>query len=151
MQMPGFKVTMLLADAAQEVGGKLYILGGGWSIIGPDPANFAIAVYMQTPWDQANVRQNFRLELLDADGEPVVLTTPTGDEQPLVIEGQHEAGRPPGLKPGTPLDGAFAVNFAGMPLPPGCRLEFRLSINGETDEDWTLPFTTRPEAASQIA
>jgi len=24
------KVTMMLADAAQEVGGKLYILGGGW-------------------------------------------------------------------------------------------------------------------------
>ncbi|MGH9322921.1 MAG: DUF6941 family protein [Vicinamibacteria bacterium] len=149
--MPKVKVTMLLADAAQEVGGKLYILGGGWSIIGPDPATFAIAVYMQTPWDQANLRRSFRLELLDADGQPVVMSMPNGDEQKLVIEGQHEAGRPPGLKPGTPLDGAFAVNFAGMPLPPGQRLEFRLSIDGETDEDWTLPFTTRPPAEPKTA
>jgi len=27
---------MLLADAAQTVGGKLYILGGGWTICGQD-------------------------------------------------------------------------------------------------------------------
>jgi hypothetical protein len=27
----GVKITMLLADAAQEVQGKLYVLGGGWS------------------------------------------------------------------------------------------------------------------------
>jgi hypothetical protein len=27
------KLTMLLADAAEAVNGKLYILGGGWSII----------------------------------------------------------------------------------------------------------------------
>ena len=26
------KTTLLLCDYAQEVGGKLYVLGGGWSI-----------------------------------------------------------------------------------------------------------------------
>ena len=31
--LPFMDVTMLLCDAAQESGGKLYILGGGWSII----------------------------------------------------------------------------------------------------------------------
>jgi hypothetical protein len=147
--MSKFKVMMLLADAAQAVGGKLNVLGGGWSIIGPDPASFAIAVYLQTPWDQANTTHTFRLELLDSDGQQVLLPQPDGGEEPIVIEGQHEAGRPPGLKPGTPLDGAFAIQFAGVPLPPGQRLEFRLTIDGETHEDWTLPFTTRPEVASQ--
>lgn len=144
-----FKITMLLADAAQEVGGKLYVLGGGWSIINAGPTNFAIAVYMQTPWDQANRRHTFRLELLDADGRQVLLPQPDGEERPFLIEGHHEAGRPAGLKPGTPLDGAFAIQFAGVRLPPGERLEFRLSIDGETHEDWTLPFTTRPETAPQ--
>ena len=33
---------MLLADAAQQLGGKLYILGGGWSVTGPQPAPSAI-------------------------------------------------------------------------------------------------------------
>ena len=36
---------MLLCDAAQAVEGKLYILGGGWNTIGPDPAPTAIAMY----------------------------------------------------------------------------------------------------------
>jgi len=26
---------MMLADAAQAVNGKLYIMGGGWSVMGP--------------------------------------------------------------------------------------------------------------------
>ena len=38
------KVTMMLADSAQVAGGKLYILGGGWSITGPMPCPSAIAV-----------------------------------------------------------------------------------------------------------
>ena len=43
------KVTMLLADAAQAVNGKLYILGGGWSVAGPDPTPMAIALKMEVP------------------------------------------------------------------------------------------------------
>ena len=31
------KVTILLADAAQAVEGKLFVLGGGWSVTGPEP------------------------------------------------------------------------------------------------------------------
>jgi hypothetical protein len=30
------KVTMMRADAVQAVAGKLYILGGGWSVTGPE-------------------------------------------------------------------------------------------------------------------
>src|SRR5213594_576499 len=60
------KVTMLLADSAQAVNGKLYILGGGWSIIGPDPAATAIAIKIDVPWDLANRSHTFRLALLDA-------------------------------------------------------------------------------------
>jgi hypothetical protein len=151
MTVTDFKVTMLLADAAQEVDGKLYILGGGWSITGPGPATFAVAVQIQTPWDRANMQHTFRLELLDADGQAVTFPTPDGQETGLAIEGAFEVGRPPGLKAGTPLDGAFARNFAGLPLDPASRFEWRLSINGQTREEWTLPFTTRPAAAEQAA
>src|SRR3989304_5729195 len=48
------KVTMLLADAAQAIGGKLYILGGGWSVTGPHPTAAAIAPQIEGPWDEAN-------------------------------------------------------------------------------------------------
>ncbi|MGZ5348429.1 MAG: DUF6941 family protein, partial [Solirubrobacterales bacterium] len=100
------KVTMLLADAAQAVGGKLYILGGGWSQTGPGPVPSSIAIYIQIPWDQANDRHTLHLQLLDSDGQSV----PDESGNAVAIEGQFETGRPPGLKPGTPLDFALAMN-----------------------------------------
>ena len=47
------KVTILLADSAQAINGKLYILGGGWSIADPGPVVMALAMKIEVPWDQA--------------------------------------------------------------------------------------------------
>jgi hypothetical protein len=138
------KVTMLLADSAQEVGGKLYILGGGWSITGPEPLPMAIALKLEVPWDRTNEQHSLLLELLDEDGSPVLVDGANGEQVPLQVTGQFEAGRPPGIKPGTPIDSALAVNFGPLPLEKGRRYQWRLSIDGETDEDWTLGFSTRP-------
>lgn len=121
------KVTMMLADAAQAVGGKLYILGAGWSVAGPHPPSFAIAVKFEVPWDESNVRHPWRLSLLDEDGRPVVVPGPVG-EQPLILEGHVETGRPAGLKPGTPLDSSMAVTFQSLPLTPGGRYEWVLTV-----------------------
>ena len=140
---------MMLADYVQVAEGKLTIVGGGWSVTGPMPVPFGVAVLFQVPWDRANMQHRFRLELLDADGEPVLVETEEG-EQPLVIEGEFEAGRPPGLTPGTPLDVPFAINVPGAPVPPGGRYEWCLSVNGETADDWRLAFSTRPEAADPL-
>ncbi len=135
---------MLLADAVQAVGGKLYILGGGWSITGPGPVPSAIALYLQVPWDQANDKHGIRLELLDSDGNPVI----NQDGQPITIEGEFETGRPAGVKRGAPLDFTLAINVPPLPLEPDNRYEWRLAIDGSMEGDWTLPFSTRP-AASQ--
>jgi uncharacterized protein DUF6941 len=137
------KVTMMLADSAQEVGGKLYILGGGWSITGPDPVPMAIALKLEVPWDRTNEHHKLLLELLDEDGEPVLIPGGEGEQVPLQVTGEFEAGRPPGIKPGTPIDSALAVNFGPLPLEAGRRYQWRLSIDGETDGDWTLGFSTR--------
>src|SRR5438046_233539 len=112
------KVTILLADAAQAVDGKLYILGGGWSIVGPMVLPYAIAIKIEVPWDMANRTVKWLLSLLDADGKQVTTATPTGDE-PVRVDGQFEVGRPPGLVPGTPLDVVFALQVAPIPLAPG--------------------------------
>jgi hypothetical protein len=138
------KVTMLLADAAQEVGGKLYILGGGWSITGPTPTPMAIALKLEVPWDRTNEQHRLLLELLDEDGAPVLVTDDQGEQVPLQVSGEFEAGRPPGIKPGTPIDSALAVNFGPLQLQSGRRYQWRLSIDGETEEDWALGFSTRP-------
>jgi hypothetical protein len=138
------RVTLLLADAAQAVTGKLYVLGGGWSLTGPDPAPMALAIKIEVPWDRANMKHRWRLELLDGDGAPVdVPSGPERTQQPLRIEGEFEAGRPAGLRPGTPLDVTLALNLAPLPLAPGGRYVWRLSIDG-WDEDWQVAFSTRP-------
>ena len=41
---PAVRVTMLLADAAQVADGKLYILGGGITAMGPRPQPIGIAI-----------------------------------------------------------------------------------------------------------
>jgi len=61
-----------------------------------------------------------------------------------LLASEFEVGRPPGLKPGTPLDFPVAVNSTPLPLEPG-RYEWRLTIDGATREDWTMPFTVRTE------
>jgi hypothetical protein len=138
------RVTMLLADAAQEVGGKLYILGGGWSVTGPNPTPQAVAVKVDVPWTEANLKHHFRLSLMSADGAPVMMmNSPDGDEQPLRIEGDFETGRPAGLPAGTDLDFVFVVNLAPLPLTPGERFEWRLWIDDRTEEDWSRAFMTR--------
>jgi hypothetical protein len=91
------RATLLLADSAQAIGGKLYILGGGWSITGPDPAPSAIALKVQVPWDRANHRYELLLELLDADGHPVEVTL-SEDGSPLNRSGFRLPSRP-GARP----------------------------------------------------
>ena len=136
------KVTLLLADSAQAAEGKLYVLGGGWSVIGPDPAPMALAVKIEVPWSETNVKHVVVLELLTSDGEPVTADGPAGPE-PIKVQADFEVGRPPGLKPGTPIDVPLAVNFAPFALSPGQRYQWRLTIDGHQDEDWTVAFTTR--------
>jgi hypothetical protein len=139
------KVTMLLADYAQAAEGKLNIIGGGWNITGPLPAPFAIALLLEVPWDRTNEPHHFKLELVDSDGHPVLVPTPDG-ERPLSIETDFEVGRPPGVKPGTPLPFPLALNIGPQPLAPGGRYEWRLTVDDESAEDWRLAFSTRPQA-----
>jgi hypothetical protein len=144
------RLTMMLCDYAQPAEGKLNIIGGGWSLTGPTPTPFAVAVLFQVPWDQANQRHSFRLELLDADGQPVYVPGPEGDA-PIVIEGSFETGRPPGLRPGTPLDFPFALNSGPLPLPPGERFEWRMTVNEESHDDWRRNRCIMPSKTPLVA
>ena len=132
----------MLADFAQVAGGKLYVNGGGWSIMGPQPTPFAIVLDIKVPWHGINVDHALRLDLLDADGQPVEVETTEGPK-PLRLEGRFQATPAPGVKPGTQIDLPLAFNLPPQPIPAGGRYEWRLSIDDETHEDWRLVFRTR--------
>lgn len=135
------KVTMMLADAATVAEGKLNVLGGGWNVTGPGPTPFAIAVLFEVPWHLTNEKHRFRFDLIDQDGTPA---GPVDAEGPLVIEGEFEVGRPPGVQRGSDMPMPFVVSPPGpIQFPPGARLEFRLTIDDQTREDWRLAFSTR--------
>lgn len=117
---------MLLADSAQAVAGKLYVLGGGWSMTGPQPTPSAIAIKFEVPWESANRRHKVRIELLDSDGNAVQVPGPEGP-QAMLVQADLEVGRPPGLTPGMPLDSTFAINIGPLPLRAG-RYEWRCTV-----------------------
>lgn len=137
------KTTMMLADFAQVVGGKLYIMGGGWSIRMPQPIPSALAIKIEVPWGEANKKHTMKVELVDEDFRPVMIPTPEGDK-PLSVISEFEVGRPPGLPQGTPIDFSMAFNIPPIPLPPGQRFLWKLKIDDNSAFDDQVAFSTRP-------
>jgi len=138
-------VTMLIADSAQVADGKLYILGGGWSVTGPEPVPSAVAIKVSVDWHEFNDEHHWELFLEDADGKLVQFETPEG-MQSIEVRGDFSATAPAGVPVGTPVDVPVAVNFGPIPLQPGARFTWRMVIDGESLPGATVSFTTRPLA-----
>ncbi|MDW3178391.1 MAG: hypothetical protein R8J94_13450 [Acidimicrobiia bacterium] len=136
---PAFRAIILMADAVQVNDGKLFILGGGLGVIGPRPQHVSVAVRIAVPWDQANVKHQWRLDLTNEDGHAVTVR-----DKPISLNGQFEAGRPAGIAPGSELWVPLGINFGALPLPRGQRFVWRLFINDETSDSWTASFSVRP-------
>ncbi len=69
---------MILADAAQVAGGKLYIMGAGWDTIVakqfPFVRQLAMAIGFLVPWEETNERHDFELTIVP--GYPPVINNP---------------------------------------------------------------------------
>lgn len=136
-------VTMMLCDAAQVADGKLYILGGGWSLTGPDPVPSAVALKIDVGWHEAEVAHHWELFLEDADGRPILVETPEG-QQPVEVRGEFTVNHPPDVPEGSPIDVALAVNLGPLPLPAATRFVWRVVIDGDSLPGAQVSFTTRP-------
>jgi uncharacterized protein DUF6941 len=118
---------VLLCDFAQEMGGKLYILGGGFSkaISWGQPVNMMLAIKLEVPWHLANQKLKFGLALMTEDDRPVL--QPGGP--PIRADGEFEVGRPPGLTPGSSLDSSMVLPAFGLQLKHGV-YRWELKIDG---------------------
>jgi hypothetical protein len=137
---------MLLADSAQVADGKLYVLGGGWSVTGPEPTPSAVAIKVGVDSHEFNTPHHWELFLEDADGQPVRFETPEGT-QIIEVRGDFAASAPSDVPEGTPVDVPIAVNFGPIPLGDGARYTWRMVIDGETLPGGVVSFTTRPVTA----
>lgn len=97
---------LILADFAQVTGGKLSMMGGGWTRINvqtfPHVQSFSVATAISVPWAHTNEKHNIVITMVDEDGQ----------QESFKIEGEFEVGRAPGTKPGSSqrLMMAFTVN-----------------------------------------
>src|SRR5215212_5240142 len=96
--------ALMLADSAQAVDGKLYVLGGAWNMLRfpefPAGLMVGIAVAIDIEWTETNRPHHLDIHFEDADGQQM-------DPR---IGADFEAGRPPGAIPGAQLRIVMAVN-----------------------------------------
>ena len=137
------RASLILCDFAETdpVGGKVHMLGAGWSITGPQPAMQSVVALIKVGWTEANRPVDFVLRLTDGDGAVVHVPGPAG-AQTLEIAGRLEVGRPPGIPEGSEIDASFVVPLQPLPLTPGQRFTWRLSFGEE--EAASESFYVRP-------
>jgi hypothetical protein len=128
----------MLADSAQAVNGKLYVLGGGWNIAGGGGPSAVVAL-IQVEWNETNHLHHWVFELLNSDGEPIMAAGPAG-EQAIRVEGDFEIGRPPGVTAGIEQPVPIAINLGPLPIGPGGYV-WRLTIDDVQSDDWRQAFT----------
>src|SRR6266852_8040537 len=101
----------LLADAAQVSQGKTFILGGGVSILWrqqfPAPLSVVLVAQLTHHRSEANTSHEIRIQVLDADGNPVLPE----------IQGQLEVGAPDEHIPrNVPLTAPLVIPFPPLPV-----------------------------------
>ena len=104
---------LTLADGAQVVGDKLYMLGGGWNLVKvprfPAQHAMAIAVGISVDWAETNLRHTFKIELRKEDRAQTL----------AAVAGQFEAGRPAGIQAGTTQKVLMAFSVSVLLENPG--------------------------------
>lgn len=123
-----FKLILAQAAQSDSASGTMHMLGAGWSVTPTPTAPQAVALLIKIPWDRANQKLTLTLQLLTADGQPVVLPGATATET-VGATAELEVGRPAGIAHGSMLDASFALNVSRMPLAPG-RYQWRADIAG---------------------
>lgn len=124
----------MLADAAQIVNGKLYVLGGGWDTLvvsGPFPVNrpCGLAIAFRIPEQGSTQRKTARIQVIDQEGTSTIATSdiqfqssrPIGDDGVLPQRVQLAAG----LNLSFPKAGTYVVTVSVEGVEVG-RTRFRV-------------------------
>jgi hypothetical protein len=143
------EVWLMLCDSVESVGGKLYILGGGWSSITAAnlPAlhpRLAIAAMIRVPWTETNKVHTFKVTMEGEDGESIAFGPDESGETSLTA--QFNLGRPPTIQEGDSQNVPFAINVDRQVFrAPGT---YNLVVAVNDKEKARLPF--RVNIASNI-
>ncbi len=127
----------LLADHAEVVSGKLYLMGGGWDVLqsrqAPIPLRFSVALGVRVGWDETNQVFPVTVRVEDDDGAVHARA-----------QGSVSVGRPPSLPPGWSQLAKLAVTFSiSLPRFGGYRVLVEVG-EGSSVHRRSLPFRVVP-------
>ena len=112
---------LILADSAQVVGNKLYLLGGGWDLLTintqfPVDQRCAVALAVNVPWNETNQKHLVEIE--------VTAEEPTTEAPKTLVKvgGQFEIGRPPGIPQGQEQRLQMAIELGLRIEAPGAKI-----------------------------
>lgn len=85
---------IIMADSAEVVNGKLYLMGGGWDqlVINqqfPVQQLISIAISFSVGWEETNIQHPMEVRVEDMEGKQLAR-----------VNGVIESGRPRGITPG---------------------------------------------------
>lgn len=115
---------LMLADRAEAVNGKLYLMGGAWDRLFVQ--NFAlqnlisIAVGILVPWHATNTQHTLTLEIVDSDEAPIGFR----------VEAGFAAGTPPWSERGETQRVILALPGVPVQLSRPGQYVINASING---------------------
>ena len=128
---------LILADAAEALNGKLYLMGGGWdSIFVRDISQhvaIGIACGILIPYGETDEEHTLTLAIENQDGGQVA--------SPLTVK--FKTGRPPTLDRGASMHLPFAIK-AEYTLPEFGTYVVRATVDGRADSSRATSFAARP-------
>lgn len=118
--------TFLLCRSLEIYNNELFVLGGGWSLVGFPSfpgilGTFHIAVRLVVPFTETNQVLEFELKMEDEDGQSVL----PGEMRPTVT-----VGRPVTLIRGEEQAVHMPLSFNGIEIPSQGTYLFRLLFHG---------------------
>ena len=132
---------MLLADRAQLIDGKLHVVGGGWTVMGPGPTAVALALTIEVPWHGGESVHEWRISLLDEDGRDVPCSE--HGTHPIERAGSFRLQPLDDQAAGSSTSTVLAVPFGTLELAPGRGYVWRFELDGQSSPSWRLSFRCR--------
>jgi hypothetical protein len=140
-------LTLAVGGAIQN--GLITLLGVGLTVRPPEPQPMAVHALIFIPRQEAG-RHRWRVELIYASGDPVRLARPIPGIPPnFVFENEADVRGLDDPKLTTPLTTGPFISLPPFPLPKGREYLWRLTVDGETRDEWTSRFRTTPPVAQQ--
>lgn len=152
------RITAMLADSAEAVNGKLYLLGGGWDTLAVTTlptvqSRVAVAVLVHTGWNDTDEPHEVTLHLETEDGVRIPLArNPADPSRPIdTLATRLTTHRSPLIRPGddqtVPL--TFTVNDLLLERAGG--FSWVIGVDGEPAERLPMRVLVRePEATPPV-